>query len=266
LRVERHIETIDAPRGTAAHGLRRGKTLILFLLLAVSAIAQRQQELIPTFGIQVKPVVPLDFFDPLTTVERPNLKGEVELMGGFAFGMNVRVALSRSISFETGISQIRRAYDFRLLNDSNGYSDGSRVRFTGYEIPVLGLVYIRLGEHTWMNTALGASIDMYPTDAVRDVEEGRIYIIRHNWVRFGMLANLGVEYRTPKSGTFYLGASYHRPLNDMATAELTYFGPQDFPYPMRTLLDGSYLTLDMRYYFHEDPEGQRMRKRIRDLN
>ncbi len=218
-----------------------------------------------TFGIQLKPVIPLDLFDPLSVVERPNLRGEVELMGGFAFGMNVRVGITNAISFETGISQIRRAYDFRLVNDSNGYVGSNRVRFTGYEIPVQALVYIRLGERTWMNTALGASLDMYPSDVQRDVEQGRIYIFRHNWMRFGLLGNLGVEYRTAKSGIFYLGASYHRPFNDMATAEFTYYGPQFFPYYMRTVLDGSYLTLDLRYYFHEDAEGARMRKRIRDL-
>jgi hypothetical protein len=217
------------------------------------------------FGLQVKPVIPLDYFDPLVTIEMPSVRGEVELKGGFSFGMSVRVGITNTIAMETGISQIRRAYDFSIVNDTNGYSGSSRVRFTGYEIPVTGLVYIRLGERTWMNTAMGVSIDIYPSDVQRDVEQGRIYIYRHNWARFGVLANLGVEYRTENSGTFYLGGSFHRPFNDMATAELTYYGPQFYPYTMRNVLDGSYLTLDLRYYFHEDPERSEMRRKVRDL-
>jgi hypothetical protein len=219
------------------------------------------------FGVQLKPVIPITYFNPVVTAERPSLFGQVELAGGFSFGMSVRVGITNTISLETGISQIRRAYDFRIVNDTSGYDGSNRVRFTGYEIPVTGLVYIRLGERTWMNTALGASIDLYPSDVQRDVEQGRIYIYKHDWVRFGILANMGVEYRTEKSGTFYIGASYHRPFNDMATAEFTYYGPRfQGTYDMRTTLDGSYLTLDLRYFFHEDPEAAKQRQRIRDLS
>ena len=227
------------------------------LLLAVGAFAQKG---VTTFGIQVKPVIPVEFFDPLTSVERPNLKGTVELTGGNAFGMSIRVGLTNTLSFETGIGQIKRSYIFGLTNDTSGFTGSERVRFVGYEIPVTGLAFIRLGERVWMNTALGFSIDMYPSDVRSDLESGQIYIFRRRWVQMGVLGNLGVEYRTERSGSFYLGATFRRPFNDMAVAELTYLGPNFFPYPMRTALDGSYLTLDLRYYFHEDPEARLKRK------
>jgi len=216
---------------------------------------------VATLGVQVKPVLPFSFFDPLTTVEREHLRGQVELVGGFAFGMSVRVGLTNSISLETGIGQINRAFTFGIGNDTSGYTGGDRVRYTGYEVPLTGLVFIRLGERTWMNAAMGLSLDMYPSDAQRDVERGRIYIYRRNWAQLGVLGNMGVEYRTERSGTIYLGATYHRPFNDMSVADLTYYGPTFFPYVMRTVLDGSYLTLDLRYYFHEDPEHRRARRR-----
>lgn len=217
---------------------------------------------VASFGIQVKPVVPLDVFDPLTNVERPFLKGSVELTGGFAFGMSVRVGLTNSISLETGIGQIRRQYTFGLQNDTSGYSEYGRVRYTGYEIPITGLVYIRLGERTWMNTALGISFDSYPSDVQSDLESGRIYIFYNSWMQLGIIGNMGVEYRTEKHGIFYLGATFHRPFNDMATAELTYYDiPNNFfPYNMRTPLDGSYLTVDLRYYFHDDKNKELGRK------
>lgn len=213
-----------------------------------------------TFGLQAKPVIPLEVFDPLTVVERPFLNGGVELVGGFAFGMSVRVGITNTVSAETGIGQITRRYTFSSVNDTSGIAESGEIRYVGYEIPVTGLVYIRLGERTWMNTALGFALDMYPSDATRNTENTSIYIFRHNWAQIGVLGNLGVEYRTDKSGIFYLGGTFHRPFNDMATADLTYYGAFGDTYPMRTTLDGSYLTVDLRYYFHEDPDRTRARR------
>jgi hypothetical protein len=231
----------------------------LLVALLVSGYATAQKG-VTTFGIQVKPVIPVEIFDPLTSVERPNLKGTVELTGGNAFGMSIRVGLTNTLSFETGIGQIKRSYTFGLTNDTSGFSGSGQVRYVGYEIPITGLAFIRLGERVWMNTALGFSLDMYPSDVRSDLENGQIYIFRRRWVQMGVLGNIGVEYRTERSGSFYVGATFHRPFNDMAVAELTYLGPNFFPYSMRTVLDGSYLTLDLRYYFHEDPEARRKRR------
>ena len=217
------------------------------------------QKGVTTFGLQVKPVVPLFFFDPLVTVEAPPLRGSMELIGGLSFGMVIRHGLAKSISFETGINQITRRYDFGVANDTSGYDEIGQLRYVGYEIPLLVMVYIRLGQRTWMNTALGFSLDMYPSDARSDIEEGRAYVYRNNWIQMGVVGNMGVEYRTERSGYFYLGATYHRPFNDMAVADLTWYDMNFLPTVMRTSLDGSYLTMDFRYFFHEAPEKSRAR-------
>ncbi|MEO8591382.1 MAG: outer membrane beta-barrel protein, partial [Flavobacteriales bacterium] len=218
---------------------------VLFAL-AVLACAMPQavnaQAHVTTFGVQVKPVVPLDFFDPVSTAERPSLTGTAELTGGYAFGMSVRIGLTNTISLETGLGQIQRRYRFNITNDTSGYSESDNIRYIGYELPVTGLVYIRLGQRTWMNAALGFSVDMYPSDAQRDIAEGRIYLFRTNWAQMGILGNLGVEYRTERSGTFYLGATFHRPFNPMAQADFTYyyFGQPSFQsYTTSTTLSGS---------------------------
>src|SRR5690606_30757888 len=131
LRIERHIEAICIAGRPAIAGLRRRRALIALIVL-LAAFRSFGQPGVTTFGIQVKPVIPLDYFDPLTIVEQEHLTGSIELKGGFLFGMNVRVGITPAISFETGISQIRRAYDFTLVNDTNNYSETGRVRFTGY--------------------------------------------------------------------------------------------------------------------------------------
>lgn len=233
----------------------------LLLPLLLTGLHSAAQKGVTTLGLQVKPVIPLEFFDPLTTMQREHLTGEVELTGGLAFGMSMRVGISDLFSLETGLGQITRRFDFRIMNDTSGYTDGSQVRLVGYELPLAGLVYIRLGQYLWMNTALGGSFDFYASDVQRDVLQGRVYLFRRNWAQMAVIGNLGVEYRTPKSGIIYLGATFHRTFAPVALAELTYYGPNYFPYRMQAELQGTYLTVDLRYYFHEDPDRVKARRK-----
>lgn len=217
---------------------------------------------VTTFGLQVKPVIPFSFFEPVTTLQREHVTSTLSLNGGMALGMLVRTGISKSISLEVGLDQITRRYNFNLQNDTNGYNAGGELRFVGYEMPVVCLVYIRLGERTWMNNALGASMDFYPGDAQKDLDYAQAYYFRRNWAQVGVVGNIGVEYRTLKSGYFYLGATFHRPFGAMAQADVTWLDKYRSyqPYKMTTLLSGSYLTVDLRYFFHEDPDRARVRR------
>ncbi|MBK6628935.1 MAG: hypothetical protein IPG35_15310 [Flavobacteriales bacterium] len=236
--------------------------LLLFLFLFLQLRAEAQQG-VTTFGMQVKPVVPLSFFDPRVEVQDGALSGSVELTGGFGFGMQVRHGFTRMLSLETGIHQIRRSYRWELLNDTVDIAGSGRIRYVGYEVPVLLLVYIRLGQRTWMNTALGASLDMYPSDAINNTDDARAYLFRRNWLQVGAVGNIGFEYRTERSGYFYFGATYHRAFDDMAVAELTYFDANSVGRALLTGLSGSYLTVDLRYFFHEDPQRRAERRQRR---
>ena len=215
---------------------------------------------VATVGLQAKPVIPFTFFDPVTRVDVPPLLGTAELTGGFAFGMMVRAGITKSISIETGINQITRRFDVAIANDTNGYAVQDNVRFIGYEVPALAMVYIRLGERSWMNNALGFSADLYPSDAERAQEFSRVYLARTDWLQMGLVANIGLEYRTYKSGWFYLGATYHRPFGDIAEAEFTWYDDLGFGTTIRGAIPGSYLTADLRYFFHNDPEKARRRR------
>ena len=217
---------------------------------------------VTTFGLQVKPVIPFGFFDADKVFQQEHLHATLALDGGMAFGMVVRTGISKSISLEVGLDQITRRYDFTMANDTAGYDDAATVRYVGYELPVTCLVYIRLGERTWMNNALGASVDFYPSDAKRELANAQAYLFRRNWAQVGIVGNIGVEYRTEESGYFYLGATFHRPFGDMAQADATWLDRYASyrPYRMTTGLSGSYLTMDLRYFFHEAPDKARMRK------
>ncbi len=236
---------------------------LLPILLWMAVLAPvRAQVGVTTFGIQVKPVIPFSFFEPVTTLQREHLNATLKLNGGMALGMLVRTGISKSISLEVGLDQITRRYDFSLGNDTNNYTDSGSLRFVGYEMPVVCLVYIRLGQRTWMNNALGVSMDFYPGDAKKELEYAQAYYFRRNWAQAGVLGNIGVEFRTEKSGYFYVGATFHRPFGAMAQADVTWLDKYRSyqPYRMTTLLSGSYLTVDLRYFFHEDPDRARVRR------
>ncbi len=221
------------------------------------------QRAVTTFGLRLKPVVPFTYFEKDAEARAEHVRYTLSLEGGFAFGMNVRIGLTNTISLETGLGQMQRRFRYTVENDTSGYAEAAPIRYTGYELPVMGLVFIRLGEKTWMNTALGASLDFYPSDVEGLLQNGSIYIFRRHWAQGSVIGNLGFEYRSDKSGIFYLGATYHRPFNELALADISYiyYGP-----PSRTArterlsVAGSYLTLDLRYYFHEDPDKRRLRR------
>ncbi|MBL0046353.1 MAG: hypothetical protein IPP33_18775 [Flavobacteriales bacterium] len=209
---------------------------------------------IKLFGIQAKPVIPFGFFDPITRLKGGEITGSFELTGGFSFGMLVRAGITPNITFETGISKIDRRFEISVANDTSGYREQNKLRFIGYEIPAMALVFVRLGERTFMNNAIGFSLDMYPSDAEVVLDESTVYLARTNWAQFGVVGNIGAEYRTRKSGTIYLGATYHRPFGNMGQAEVRWYDRGFSETLIKGGIGGSYLTVDLRYFFHSDPD------------
>ncbi len=135
-------------------------------------------------------------------------------------------------------------------------------KIIGYEVPVAGLVYIPLSQHLFMNAAFGFSFDFFPSDISTASSFYEHYGARTEWVIPGMLANLGWEFRTEKSGMIYLGASYHQPFSEIYNSIITYtqFGKEEL---VSGFLRGNYLTLDLRYFFHEDPQERVKRKKTK---
>ena len=113
-----------------------------------------------------------------------------------------------------------------------------------------------------MNTSLGVSIDMFPSNiATQDVNFSN-FTVRRNWLQASVIGNLGFEFRSENSGYFYLGASVHRPFNTIAQTRLEYYRePTVVGSEARLELSGNYLTVDFRYYFHEDKKKKKKKKK-----
>lgn len=230
---------------------------IIFILIVLSLKISAQENLL-SFGIQYKPIFSSRFFGA------GGVEGEVEYFSairtpklGHSFGMQIRRGFTKMFSYETGINYVKRNYFVECFDNQNSRAEKFDFGMVGYEIPNQLLVYIRLGENFYMNTATGISLNWFASDVAsssNDVKFIQKTYIKSGWIKFALIANLGFEYRTEKKGIFYLGASVTNPFKDIATSVITY--DESLSTPDKEIimgLRGGVFTVDLRYYFKSDP-------------
>lgn len=240
------------------------KRILLRLLLTfplylynLYLIPLRAQENIFTAGFQYRPIFPNTFIsknpEPILV---NNFGVKVAQKNGYSAGMLIRRGFTKQFSLEAGINYTKRNFDLTLTD--TGFNSTSDFMIIGYEIPVQGIIFLRLADKLYAGTTLGVSMDMYPSNVATHDEYFRHYSVRNGVFQFGALANLGAEYRTEKSGYFYIGASYHLPFTYFYLTSVQYQPTKDIG---RVKLAGSYFSLDFRYYFHEDPLKPKKKKK-----
>ncbi|MGB0886733.1 MAG: outer membrane beta-barrel protein [Vicingaceae bacterium] len=241
--------------------------IILILLLALKSDAQ---EKVTTFGIQLKPIIPLEFFNAgKQEVNNDGIQYINQPKFGMSFGMVIRKGLTKNISLETGLNFLKRNFDLTINDPDSSFSGTSDFSIVNYEIPLLCLVYVELSRKIFMNVAGGVSFDIYPTPLYVEDDYFTNAINRTFWVQPSLLANVGWEYRTEKSGYIYFGASLHRSFDKIFTEYVAY---THFDQSANRVVDdeaqfnltGNYFTIDIRYFFHE--EKQKKRKKEKRFN
>ena len=171
-------------------------------------------------------------------------------------GMIIRRGINKRFSFETGINYVKRNFGLSITDTT--FTGNSDFKIIGYEIPVQLLIFLRASKKGFINTSMGASWDMYPSNIYTSDSYFAHNSRRHSLFQLSALANLGYEYRSEKSGYFYIGASYHLPLSYFYRSIITYKPVKE---TTQIKLGGNYLTLDFRYYFHEDPLKPKKKKK-----
>jgi len=230
----------------------------IFFFLPSLAIAQ---ERVLTFGIQYKPIVPVNYFTTNTSVLQNGVDFTIKQKFGFSGGMVIRKGFSKRWSLEAGINLVKRNFEITITDESSAFTGTSKFSSMSYELPVLGLLYIQLSDEIYMNTAFGFSIDFFPSDIGSEDVFYDHYSLRKSWVQPSLLANVGYEFRTKKRGYFYLGISFHRPFFSIYYSNVEYLENGKELEEIDTELKGDYLTLDLRYFFHEDPEKKTAKKK-----
>ena len=230
---------------------------ILLILLSFHSFSQsgkKKSEKVPSFfGFQYKAIFPARFIgEPELFLEKDGFESITKQKRGYSIGGTVRAGVTKLIAIETGINITQRNFniDFSLA-DSNIFNT-STLSFIEYDIPINGLIYIQLSEKWYSNASLGVAVTFKPTDV------GTSFFAEDNWfyhtgvaqnkLGFDLNANFGFEFRTEKSGFFYLGGSGRVPFQPLfgMIAQHQYQGLNNL---IIGDVDGSYLSLDLKYFF-----------------
>jgi len=225
----------------------RNTLFAVWLMLPMMAMAQQYD--VPILGLELRPVIPSSLFEIHGVTMNAGLRSftltpEPAISGG----ASIRFKLSRIWNLESGIYYTRRVYG-TSFRDSAHTTVTDKFNVDNYEVPILGLIYIKLSKHWYVNNAFGLSLDFFPTD-VQSPDNGT-YVqkeARQYWVLPALMANIGAEYRTENKGYFYLGILYHRMLLPMGKAGI-FYNDNGTLGSFITDLPGHYFAIDLKYFF-----------------
>lgn len=241
--------------------MQKSILILIVCTFSIFSYGQKQKvkkERFPSyFGIVASPVIPNNFIGAVHTEiqdENKIMTADFHNRWGYTFGATIRIGLSKSVSIETGISQVRRIYNVGVsVPDSNIYAK-QKLAFVNYDVPLNALFYVKLTDKWYMDASLGVSITHYPSDVQDSMHPSAKRTIfvqgrRTESTYFAMNAGIGFEYRTEKAGTFFLGfgakVPFKPPLFGVAIVRQSGVGTQFFVYKP---ISAGYFTIDFRYF------------------
>lgn len=233
------------------------KLLVIFVFLcAMPTFAQVKKVAPPSyFGLHVRTLFPTQFIGTNTLeLQKDGFFSTIQQRIGYSFGATVRAGLTKTVAFETGINFNQRYYNVDFSVPDSNVAGSSDFGFIEYDIPLKGLVYIRLSERWYSSAALGFALTFKPTNV--QIFEQPIGT-PHRFIYTGLLrrkysidalASFGFEYRTDKKGFFFIGGSARVPFSPIFDLVASYEWQGT---SRRTFgaMDGSYLSLDLKYFF-----------------
>ena len=170
-------------------------------------------------------------------------------------GATVRAGITKLIAFETGINLIHRNFYLNMsVADSNQYADRD-LGFLTYDIPLNCLIYIKLNKSWYANASLGIAASYKPSTigAVNNTADN------HSFIHTGYVdykkkftadfnGNIGFEFRSKKSGFFYLGGAVQIPLSSLFILAGMY-KYQGYELVAASNVNGSFLSVDLKFFF-----------------
>lgn len=228
-------------------------TISLVIIGLTSMYAQNKA----TFGLQYKPILPIEKLNVTElNLSENGLNVTLSPELGLNFGAVIRWELIDKLSLETGLNYNKRSFTMEAMLEDTALSTSLEYSIVTYEVPIQALFYVRLSKQWYMNVATGISVNFRASNVGKLSEDENFSQITYvKNLNLAYVANIGVEYRTKKSGAFYLGASLtnpFRPLGEIhATSQVDYY---------RTTIigdvSGNYISIDLRYFFHDKKESR----------
>ena len=237
------------------------KLLVLFFLLQIATAYSQlgKNGRFPNyFGFQVRAIIPSVLSGGTSTISDSNnfLTQSIRQLPGISYGANVRVGLTELIAIETGINYLERKFEISAAVLDSNFSVSTVVSYIQYDIPLNGLIYIKLANEIYATAALGFSVSFKPTNIRKDVSENKNLFVHQGYTSIANMfgaslnANIGFEYRTKKSGFFNIGASAQIPFSKLFDIRTTYVYVNTGIRSVYQVVNGSYLSIDLRYFFH----------------
>jgi len=231
--------------------------VFLFLSLGLLNVCFGQQD-VTTLGISLKPIFPTEVFGSTTSnFEDDTLVATLKQENGFIYGFVARHGLTKRFSLEAGINVNNQNYRIQATQTQDGANWDNPFRSMTFEIPLSLLVFVPINDQFFVNASAGLNNQFFPSDIKSANSEFFHQSFRNSWYKPALLINTGVEFRTKKSGYFYVGASYKLPYKKAYTTLLVYGLNANDGIPERrtfTTIKANYFTIDFRYFFHQDPE------------
>jgi len=236
------------------------RNYLFFLCLLIFCKVGSSQQGVTTFGLQYKPLVPITVLNVEDLVlNEEGYTVSISSLLGHNFGAVVRWGITNKLAIETGLNYSRRNYLLDAVLDDT-LRGSTEFGIVTYEIPIQGLFYVRLSKTWYMNVATGFSFNFRASDVGKFTDNRQFsHTAFVRGLNLAYIANLGVEYRSNKRGTFYLGASLSTPFRNLATVRI-FSESISNPRKIEGSLEGNYLSLDLRYFFNENKKNKSNKK------
>jgi len=228
---------------------------LLFIAYGGLGFCQLGDTKLPSyFGVQIRSIIPTAFVgNPTTSLQKEGLKSSIQQTPGYSFGGIVRVGLTELLALETGINFSQRYFHVQSSIADSGLYVTNRLEFIQYDLPLNGLIYIKLSKQFYANASLGVNAGFKPTSiATLNNVGGSKFFYHTGYVDkkacLDINGNLGFEFRSKKSGFFYLGATVRLPLAPVFTYISTYRN-QGYKITEYGKVSGAFLGVDFRYFF-----------------
>ncbi|MFM6934997.1 MAG: outer membrane beta-barrel protein [Flavobacteriales bacterium] len=233
------------------------KIIFILIFLPISLFAQKENKfgIQNYFGFQTRMIIPSNTIGPNSlTLTKDYFTSTIEQKTGYTFGGVVRLGLSELISIETGLNYIQRIYGITMQRTDSNIVATNTMHFIQYDIPVSAVVNVKLTKSIFANASLGLALQNKPSSVgIIDHPNGKHEFFHiglvdiHKKMSFDLAASAGFEYRTKKSGVFYIGGSARVAMAPVFqyVAKYKYVNDSRVMYGN---VNGSYLSLDFKYF------------------
>lgn len=238
--------------------MRQFKFILIFIFSLCILPELNAQKKTAEFGIVLRPIFESSSFrtGPIT-VNSDEMTLVLRQKSGFAYGAIIRYGITKGLNFEGGLTITTRNINLDVSDTVFDIYRKSDFKFITYELPIQVMTKVPIKSNFFVTASGGFVFDFLPSDLETFSDNGDFYhrTFYKSWIQGAVSANIGLEYATKSSGSFYLGASFHQPFTDLTITRIETqkrINGREEEHVLFTNIPGSYLTLDFRFFFPEN--------------